>query len=143
MYETLIDIRHYTGFNRAVLKRRTIVAEPKQSQDPKHEPKQNPDQGRKSVPTSLILGPEIIAKVRVLARGWDRTVSWTVRDLIDGALASHYSELYEFANRQAIEDVQIAKIKKKPFTGESNAQLVKRLLAEEKERNKAEGTKSL
>jgi hypothetical protein len=143
MYEMLIDVKHCAGFDGAVLKRRTIVAEPKQSQDPKHEPKQNPDQGRKAVPTSLILGPEIIAKVKVLARGWDRTVSWTVRDLIDGALAGHYSELFEFANTQAIEDVQIAKIRKKPLTGESNAQLVKRLLAEEKERNLAGGKQSL
>jgi hypothetical protein len=119
------------------------VAEPKQSQDPRLESKQNPDQERKTVPTSLILGSEIIAKVRVLARAWDRTVSWTVRDLIEGALASHYSELNEFASRQAIEDVQIAKIKNKPLTVETNAQLVKRILAEEKERNKAEGTKSL
>jgi hypothetical protein len=125
----------------------TVQKEEKQNvvdQRPNQDPKESPAQAeKKTVPTSLVLGPEIIAKVRVLARGWDRTVSWTVRDLIDGALTTHYSDLVELANRQAIEDVQIAKIKGKTLTEETTAQMVKRILAEEKERNKAEGTKSL
>jgi hypothetical protein len=98
---------------------------------------QKPD--KKPVPTSLIFTPEAIAKVRVLARGWDRTTSWTIRELVEGALASYFAELEEFATKQAIEDVEIAKIKGKTLTGETTAQFVKRSLAEEKQRNIATG----
>jgi hypothetical protein len=88
----------------------------------------------KEVPTGVVWPREVMAKIKVLAKGWDRTVSWTIRDLVEGALVCYFDDLERFANEQVIKEQDATKASGSISTEESSAQLVQRLLADEKAR---------
>lgn len=49
-----------------------------------------------NISMGISLEPAILDQVRLLARGWDRSVAWVIRELIDASLIHYYDELVEF-----------------------------------------------
>jgi hypothetical protein len=63
---------------------------------------------RKKNPAKIIIGVNIekteLAKIKLLARGWDRSVSWVIRELIDASMFQHEQEVEDFKEQFAEED---------------------------------------
>jgi hypothetical protein len=49
------------------------------------------------------LEPAMLDQIKLLAKGWDRSVCWCVRELVDAALFQHSDEVDEFRLRYADE----------------------------------------
>jgi hypothetical protein len=63
---------------------------------------------RKKNPAKIIIGVNIekteLAKIRLLAQGWDRSVSWVIRELIDASMLQHEQDIADFKEQFAEED---------------------------------------
>jgi hypothetical protein len=65
-------------------------------------------------PDKIIIGVNIqkteLAKIKLLARGWDRSVSWVIRELIDASMFQHEQEVEDFKEQFAEDAVSTPSI---------------------------------
>ena len=70
--------------------------------------KKNEIKKRKKNPAKVIIGVNIekteLAQIKLLAQGWDRSVSWVIRELIDASMLQHEEDIADFKEQFAEED---------------------------------------